>query len=172
MQELFDIPIEWFLLIGMNFILILIIFLMNLSNKSKIKKLKAKYNKFMNGLSNASIEEVLEDCIYKINGLIEKNKELEYQLNEVKRNMYYCVQKVGVVRYNAFDNVGSDLSFSIALLNDNDDGLVLSSLYSRESSSTYAKPIMGGKSKYAMSAEELKAIDIAVKTHVSVKYTE
>jgi len=172
MQELFDIPIEWFLLIGINFILILIIFLMNLSNKSKIKKLKAKYNKFMNGLSNASIEEVLEDCIYKINGLIEKNKELEYQLNEVKRNMYYCVQKVGVVRYNAFDNVGSDLSFSIALLNDNDDGLVLSSLYSRESSSTYAKPIMGGKSKYAMSAEELKAIDIAVKTHVSVKYTE
>lgn len=172
MQEVFDIPIEWFLLIGINFILILIIFLMNLSNKSKIKKLKAKYNKFMNGLSNASIEEVLEDCIYKINGLIEKNKELEYQLNEVKRNMYYCVQKVGVVRYNAFDNVGSDLSFSIALLNDNDDGLVLSSLYSRESSSTYAKPIMGGKSKYAMSAEELKAIDIAVKTHVSAKYTE
>lgn len=172
MRGLSDLPMEGLLLIAANFILILIIFLMNLSNKVKIKNLRAKYNKFMNGLSDASIEDVLEDCIYKINRSVEKNKELEYQLNEVKRNMYYCIQKVGVVRYNAFDNVGSDLSFSIALLNDNDDGLVLSSLYARESSSTYAKPITGGKSKYAMSAEELKAIDIAVKTHVSVKYTE
>lgn len=172
MQGLFDIPIEWQLLAGINFLLILILFFMNLSNKSKIKKLKVKYYKFMNGLSNASIEEVLEDCICKINGSLEKNKELEFQINEIKRNMIYCTQKVGVVRYNAFDNVGSDLSFSIALLNDNDDGLVLSSLYARETSSTYAKPIKGGKSKYALSAEELKAIDIALKTHVSVKYTD
>jgi len=172
MQEVFDIPFEWMILIVVNFLFIFILFIMNLSNKSKIRKLKAKYNKFMNGLSNANIEDVLEDCIFKINGSIEKNKELEYQLNEVKRNIYYCLQKVGVVRYNAFDNVGSDLSFSIALLNNNDDGLVLSSLYSRESSSTYAKPIIGGKSKYALSVEELKAIDIAIKTHVSSKYTE
>ena len=172
MQEMFGIPFEWLILLSVNFILILLLFIMNLSNKAKIRKLRAKYNKFMNGLSNASIEDILEDCIFKINGSIEKNKELEYQLNEVKRNMYYCVQKVGVVRYNAFDNVGSDLSFSIALLNNNDDGLVLSSLYSRESSNTYAKPIVRGKCRYALSAEELKAIDIAVKTHISNKYTE
>lgn len=172
MQEVFGVSVEWIILIGVNFLLLFILFIMNLSNRSKIRKLKAKYYKFMNGLSGANIEDVLDDCIDKINGVIEKNKETEYQLNTVKRNIYYCIQKIGVVRYNAFDNVGSDLSFSIALLNNNDDGLVLSSLYSRESSSTYAKPVTGGKSKYALSVEELKALDIAIKTHVSNKYTE
>jgi hypothetical protein len=143
---------------------------MNISNKVKIKKLKNKYNKFMNGLSDASIEEVLDDCIDKVNNVIGKNKDIEYQLNTIKRNMYYCVQKVGIVRYNAFDDVGSDLCFSIALLDNNDDGIVISSLYARDSSSTYAKPVLRGKSKYALSAEEIKAIDDARKTHISNTY--
>ena len=172
MEELLGISLEWIILIGVNFLLIIILFLMNLTNRSKIKNLKNKYNKFMNGLSGASMENVLDDCIDKVNRVVEKNKEIEYQLNTVERSMYYCVQKVGVIRYNAFDNVGSDLSFSIAILNNNDDGLVLSSLYARDSSSTYAKPITGGKSKYALSVEELKAIDTAKKAHVSNKYTE
>ncbi len=167
-----DIPFELMVLIGVNFLIILMLFIMNLSNRSKIKKLKAKYNKFMNGLSDVSIEEVLEDCLYKVNGVIDKNKEIEYQINTIKRNMYYCIQKVGVVRYNAFDDVGSDLCFSIALLDNNDDGVVISSLYARDNSSTYAKPIARGKSKYALSAEEIKAIDIARKMHVANVFGE
>lgn len=172
MEELLGISLEWIILIGANFLLMLILFLMNLSNRSKLRKLKNKYYKFMNGLNDVNIEDVLDNCIDKVNGVVEKNKELEYKLNTVERNMYYCVQKVGIVRYNAFDDVGSDLSFSIALLNNNNDGLVLSSLYTRDSSLTYAKPIAGGKSKYALSVEELKAIDTAKKTHISNKYTE
>lgn len=172
MEEFFGISIEWIILIGINFLIILILFIMNLSNKSKIKKLKTKYNKFMNGLSGVNIEAVLDDCLEKVNGIIDKNKEIELQINSIERNMYYCVQKVGVVRYNAFDNVGSDLSFSIALMDNNDDGLVISSLYSRDSSSTYAKPVLNSKSRYALSAEEIKAIDVAKKTRIASKYTE
>jgi hypothetical protein len=171
----FSISYEWIIgiiiLICVNFLITLILVFMNLSSKKKIRKLNTKYQKFMNGLSGANIEEILEDCIDKTNGVIEKNKELDYQLNTIKRNMYYCVQKIGVIRFNAFDNVGSDLSFSIALLDNNDDGVVLSSLYSRDSSSTYAKPVSGGKSKYALSAEEIKAIDLARRTHIS-NYSE
>jgi hypothetical protein len=155
-----------------NFLIILILFIMNLSNRKKIRKLTSKYNKFMNGLSGASMEDVLDDCINKVNVVIDKNKEIEYELNTVKRNMLYCVQKVGIVRYNAFDNVGSDLSFSVALLDNNDDGVVISSLYSRETSSTYAKPVIGGKSRHPLSAEEIKAIDNARKTHVTKRYSE
>lgn len=172
MEDLFGISLEWIILIGVNFFLILVLFLMNLSNKSKIKKLKNKYYKFMNGLSGVNIEAVLDDCLDKVNGVIGKNKNIEYQINTIERNMYYCVQKVGVVRYNGFDNVGSDLSFSIALLDNNDDGVVISSLYSRESSSTYAKPILKSKSKHALSAEEIKAIDVAKKTRTASSYTD
>jgi len=166
-MKIFNIPLEWAVLIGITYFIILILLLMNISNKAKIKKLKSKYNKFMNGLSDVNLEVVLENCIDKLNGVIEKNKELEFNINDIKRNMYYCIQKVGVVRYNAFDDVGSDLSFSVALLDNNDDGVVISSLYARESSSTYAKPIVRGKSKYALSAEEIKAIDNARKGQIT-----
>lgn len=171
MEGIFNISIDR-LLLGISFFLIIILFLMNISNGAKIKKLKEKYIKFMNGLSGVNIERVLEDCLDKVNFVMDKNKEIEYQMNTIERDMYYCIQKVGVVRYNAFDNVGSDLSYSVALLDHNDDGLVISSLYSRDSSSTYAKPITKSKSRYALSAEEIKAIDIAKKTRVTTKYVE
>lgn len=167
-----NIPLEYIILITVNFVLILILYIMNLSNKNKIKKLISRYNKFMSGLSDGSIEDVLDECINGLSGVAEKNRELEYQLNVVKRNMFYCVQKVSIVRYNAFDNVGSDLSFSIALLDNNDDGVVISSLYARDSSSIYAKPVSAGRSKYALSAEEIKAIDDARKKHISNSYSE
>lgn len=172
MQEFFNLSTEWLILITANFFLILILFLMNLSNQGKIKKLKAKYNRLMNGMGEGNLETVIVDCIDKVNLTIQKNKEIEYQINTIIRNMYYCIQKVGIIRYNAFDNVGSDLSYSIALLDNNDDGMVISSLYSRDTSSTYAKPVTGGKSKYALSAEELKAIDMARKTHTAEKIIE
>ena len=171
MEEVFNISIDR-LLIGISFGLILILFIINISSRIKIKKLKAKYLKFMNGLSGVNIERVLDDCIDKVNFVIDKNKEIEYQMNTMERNMFYCIQKVGVVRYNAFDNVGSDLSYSVAMLDNNDDGLVISSLYARESSSTYAKPVTNSKSRYALSAEEIKAIDIAKKTRITTKYVE
>lgn len=172
MERLLSLPYEYLAIIGINFFLILVLFIMNLSNRAKIRKLKIKYNKFMSVSSRENMEDLLLECLEKTNEVISKNREIENQINSIERNLLYCLQKVGVVRYNAFDNVGSDLSFSIALLDSNDDGVVISGLYSRESSSTYAKPLIGGKSKYALSVEELKAIDIARKTHRSAKYTE
>jgi len=165
MEDILGISAEWLVLIALNFFLIFILFIMNLSSRSKIKKLKSKYNRFMNGVSGENIEHLLEECIDKVNKVSAKNKEIENHINGIDRNLLYCLQKVGVVRYNAFDNVGSDLSFSIALLDNNDMGVVISGLYSRDSSSTYAKPIAGGKSKYALSVEELQAIDIAKKSY-------
>jgi len=155
-----------------NFILILILFFMNLSNRAKIKKLKAKYYKFMNGLGDQNIEELLENHIEKVNEIENKNRDIENQINQIERTLMQCVQKIGVVRFNAFENVGSDLSFAIALLDNNDNGFVLSGIYSRDSSSTYAKPVISGKSKYTLSAEEIQALDIAKKTYRERAYLD
>ena len=164
MTNLLELPLEWILVIGINFFLIILLIILNIINLSKIKKLKRKYIRFMNGSDNLSIEELLEKCIEKVNKVSIKNREIENHINKVERNLLSCVQKVGIVRFNAFDDVGSDLSFSVALLDSNDNGVVLSSLYSRESSSIYAKPLENAKSKYSLSAEEIKAIDIAQKS--------
>ena len=72
------------------------------------------------------------------------------------------IQKVGVVRYNAFENTGSDLSFALALLDNKDNGIVLNGIFSRESSNLYAKPVISGKSSYSISEEEEKAIEKAI----------
>jgi len=101
----------------------------------------------MNGSDNKNIEELLLDNIKLSNDISLKNKEIENRVMSLERDLQRCIQKVGVVRYNAFDDVGSDLSFSIALLDDNDNGVVISGIYSRESSTTYAKKIVNGTSK-------------------------
>ena len=157
---------EILLSVAINFFLVFILFLMNLSTKSKLKKLRNKYNRFMSGISSSgNIEGMLEESITKVHEIVSKNKEIENQINQIERTLMTCIQKVGVVRFNAFDNVGSDLSFAISLLDDSDNGIVLSGIYSRDSSSTYAKPVVGGKSKYPLSAEELQALDIAKKIY-------
>jgi len=155
-----------------NFLLFVVLLVISISNGVKLKKLKSKYEKFMGGEEDLDMEELLERCIERVNKVSAKSREIENKINNIERVLLHCVQKVGLVRYNAFENVGSDLSFSIALLDDNDNGVVISGLYSRDSSFTYAKPIVDGKSKYALSAEELQAIDIAKRTYSERLYTD
>ncbi|NLC77511.1 MAG: DUF4446 family protein, partial [Clostridia bacterium] len=66
-----------------------------------------------------------------------------------------------MVRYNAFTGLGSDQSFSLALLDSRDDGVVITSIYGREDSRFYAKPVKGGRSRYRLTDEELLALDRA-----------
>lgn len=173
MQNVFsNISLELLIFFALNYLLIFILLIMNLFTRNKLKKLKAKYNKFMNGLGNVNIEQLLENCIEKINNMNIRGRELENQINSIERNLLQCVQKVGVVRYNAFENVGSDLSFSVALLDNSDSGIILSGIYARDSSLTYAKPVISGKSKYALSAEEIQALENAKKTSRERLYTD
>lgn len=153
------------------FVFIIINCILLISNINKTKILKTKYSRFMNGLSDRNIEELLDTCLNSLNTVSAKNRSIELKINDIERNLIQCVQKVGIIRFNAFDNVGSDLSFAIALLDNNDSGVVISGIYARDSSSTYAKPIISGKSKYSLSAEEIQAIDIAKKTSIERNYT-
>ena len=163
MEELLGkIPLE-IILISLNAVIILFLLILVFRNASKIKKMTERYNRFMEGLSDRNLEQVIDSCLDDIKELKFKNKSIDGQINHMERNILQCIQKVGIVRYNAFENVGSDLSFSIALLDSHEDGLVISSIYARDNSTMYAKPVSSGKSKYALSAEEIQALDMAKK---------
>ena len=73
-----------------------------------------------------------------------------------------CIQKVGIVRYSAFKDTGSDLSFAVALLDEKNSGVVFNGIYSREMSNIYAKPVENGNSSYTLSEEESEAIRKAI----------
>ena len=104
----------------------------------------------------------LEEAIAYIKELDGKIDKIVQELTELRKKHKWTVQKVGIVRFNPFHEVGSDQSFSLALLDENNDGVVISSLYTREENRIYGKPIKNTQSEYSLSAEEKKAIEIAI----------
>lgn len=123
-----------------------------------------KYKKFIKGLSKSeNIEENLENYLYKVERVENQNAEILGKIDNLDNNLKSCIQKVGIVRYSAFQDTGSDLSFSLAMLDEKNNGVVMNGIYSREMSNIYAKPVENGKSNYTLSEEEKQAIDKAMK---------
>ncbi|MBU0476418.1 DUF4446 family protein [Patescibacteria group bacterium] len=85
-------------------------------------------------------------------------KKIAEDMESLKKESKFSLQKVGVVRFNPFSGIGGDQSFSVALLNANNNGVVITSLFTREGNRVYAKPVDKGESKYSLSSEEKEAI--------------
>ena len=129
-------------------------------------KMNNKYKKFIKKLGNGkNIEEDLENFMYKVDRVEKQNAEIMNFCKGLDDDLSKCIQKVGIVRYSAFKDTGSDLSFAVALLDENNDGVVFNGIYSREMSNIYAKPVEKGNSKYTLSNEELQAIDKAINSN-------
>lgn len=129
----------------------------------KFNKISKKYTEFMKKLGNGKdIEEDLENYMYRVERVEKQNAEILNYIKNVDNDLNKCIQKIGIVRYNAFQDTGSDLSFALALLDEENNGVVLNGIYSREMSNIYAKPVENGKSKYTISEEEDWAIQKAI----------
>lgn len=129
-------------------------------------KLKNKYNKFMKKIGNGkNIEEDLENYMYRVERVEKQNAEIISYCKNLDDEVAKCIQKVGIVRYSAFKDTGSDLSFAVAMLNENNDGVVFNGIYSREMSNIYAKPVKKGVSEYTLSEEEKEAIRRAIEVN-------
>ena len=143
-----------YLIVGM-IIIIILLFIMVIVLFKAVGRVENKYKRLMKGTSNKNLEEIL---LERLNSIDEAKEISEKALNECERlelKIKDCIQKVAVMRYKAFENVGSDLSFSIAMLDDKNDGVILTGIYGRQESTTYAKPIDKGISRYDLSEEEL-----------------
>ena len=131
----------------------------------KISNMNKKYKNFMLKIGNGkNIEEDLENYMYRVERVEKENTEIKSFIQTIDKDIEKCIQKVGIVRYNAFKDTGSDLSFALALLNEHNDGVVLNGIYSREMSNIYAKPVKDGKSSYTVSEEEEEAIKRAMES--------
>ncbi|MHB8171687.1 MAG: DUF4446 family protein [Thermincolia bacterium] len=135
--------------------LILPIFLITIWQFSRISM---RFRTLMRGMEGKNLEELLFTYTQDVRSAVERTNKVEERCQYLERVALQSVQHVGVVRFNAYDNMGSDLSFAVALLDQKGDGVVISSLYGREESRIYGKPIKQGKSTYALTDEELEAI--------------
>lgn len=127
--------------------------------------MQRKYISFMKRLGNGNnLDGLLREYIAGVEDIKKDNLEIKHYYTKLDQDLASCIQKVGLVRYNAFKDVGSDLSFAVALLDGNDNGIVLNGLYGSESSNIYAKPIKNKKSTYQLAQEEEYALEIAEQT--------
>ena len=142
---------------------VIILFVLYIISVANLKKLRVSYSKFMNKLGNGNnLEEMMKEYIKRVNTAEAKNEEIISYCKVIDENIRRCSQKIGLVRYNAFKDTGSDLSFTLAILDDYNNGVVLNGIYARDSSNIYAKPVENGQSKYVLSNEEKEAIKRAM----------
>lgn len=124
-------------------------------------RLMRRYRTLLNGNSGQNLEELLLQQQAAVEEIKQGQAVVLQRLAQAESDAKGHVQRVGVIRFNAFPDTGSDLSFAIALLDAEDNGMVISSLYGRHESRTYAKPIQKGTSTYVLTEEEQQALAVA-----------
>jgi hypothetical protein len=144
--------------------LVIILLVISIVNICSIRKFTKKYNKFMQGKNAKSLEN-------EIVGLFEDNKFMKTSIDRNKKdirtlykNMEKTFQKVGIIKYDAFNQMGGKLSFCLALLDENNNGFILNSVHSTEGCYSYTKQIIEGKSKIDLGKEEEEALQMAIGT--------
>ncbi|MCR4588068.1 MAG: DUF4446 family protein [Lachnospiraceae bacterium] len=150
-----------YLLIGFAAVIVLLLILI-IVQAVNISNLKKKYLKFMKGKNAGNLEEkimtLLEDNRY-LRAATEKSKG---DIKDIYKQLTGCYQKVGLVKYDAFNQMGGKLSFSLALLNEKDNGFILNSVHSTEGGYSYIKEIKNGKSVILLGEEEQQALNQAM----------
>lgn len=139
-------------------IIIAILLILNITNICSTNKLKKNYKKFMTGKNARSLENeiiaLFEDNKF-IKSSIDKNKK---DIRTLYKNMESTFQKIGIIKYDAFNQMGGKLSFCLALLDENNNGFILNSVHSAEGCYSYTKEIINGESSISLGEEEKQAL--------------
>lgn len=150
------------IVIGVMLIFILILLVISIINICTIKKMKKTYKKFMLGKNSKSLEQ-------EIIGLFEDNKFIKSAMDKNKKdiralykNFESTFQKIGIVKYDAFNQMGGQLSFCLVLLDGNDNGFILNSVHSVEGCYSYTKEVKSGTCDISLGDEEKQALDMAM----------
>ncbi len=128
----------------------------------KLSKLNDKYRRFMTGKDGKSLEDAVAKRFSQVDKLIEENKKKTVEIEDIFNNLKISVQKVGIVKYDAFNEMGGKLSFSLAMLNKENSGFIINAMHSREGCYTYIKEIINGESYIPLGTEEKEALKKAM----------
>lgn len=144
-------------------VLILIMFIMLIVTMTKQSKLKKKYEAFMLGSDARSMEKEIQDLFSDIDVLKTSMTRNTKEIRHIYKRLETVFQKVGIVKYDAFKQMGGKLSFTLCLLDENDNGFVLNSVHSSDGCYSYTKEIVKGECELSLGDEEQEALDIAMR---------
>ena len=159
MLDFFRSDISTIVILITNFVLFITVIISN----ARISKMNKSSKDFMQKIgSGKDISEDINNYMDRIIALEEALSETHSYCKQLENKMKQCIQKVGIVRYNAYNDSGKDLSFAVALLDEKNNGIVFNGIYSREMSNIYAKPVSEGDCKYNLTDEEKEALNKAI----------
>ncbi|WP_211750016.1 DUF4446 family protein [Paenibacillus sp. Marseille-Q4541] len=142
-------------------LIVLVLLIMMIVQAVKLRKLRKNYNNLMSSTGVEDLESLLFNLKVQMDSIEDVQAENRDDITKAISKLNQVQGKLGIKRYNAYGERGADLSFSIAMLNENSDGIVLTGIYNRDGSYVYAKPLKGGESTYSLSNEEREAIALA-----------
>lgn len=143
-------------------VLILILLILNIILLSKITNLRKRLNKFMKGKDARSLEKDIIG-LYEDNKFLKNMSEINKKdIRNLNKRFAKAFQKIAIVKYDAYQQMGGLLSFSLALLDEDNNGLILNSVHSTEGCYTYTKEVVNGECKLELSNEEKVALDQAM----------
>ena len=145
-----------YILAGMLALILILLILI-----CKLKKLRRKLDRYMRGKDAESLEETILSCIEKAEKVDQMNHILREDIIGLRKNQKITFQKMGMVKYNAFREMSGDLSFALALLDQENNGFLINSVYGNEGGYSYIKEIKNGESEILLSEDEQKALDKA-----------
>lgn len=167
MNNLFDaLGIDIGIVVLLLIILVIIMTAMTVSMSIQLNRLKRKYKVFMKGKDAQSLERVFAAKFKEIDKLTKVNEGYQFDIELIKKGYDKTLNKYGIVKYDAFDDVGGKLSFALAMLDQNNTGFILDAIHSRDNCFLYLKEIVKGESYIMLSAEEIKALKQAVNFNV------
>ena len=140
-------------------VLMIVMYLLIINLYYNLNYMKKRYKKMMTGVDDgANLERMLLGHIDETRSVAQENEKLKAENKRIDDLLKRALTRVSVVRFRAFEDMGSDLSYSVALLDSHNNGVVMSSIFGREDSRSYVKPIENGTSTYQLTAEEEQAL--------------
>lgn len=158
-------PLSMWGTFGLSFV-VLILLIMTILLYRRMKKYEDAHLSLKTYLAGKSIDSLLEDYLETVETMKTQINACLSRLEKTENKLRCGVDRAEMIRFSAFENMGSELSFALAFLNQDGNGVVLSSINNREESRVYAKPVLAGQSSYNLSAEEREVI---TKAQVGVK---
>ena len=149
-------------LIILLFLIQVLLFVLLISVNLKYNRLKTIYLSFMKGKNGRNLEESFLERFKEIEDLSEKIKKHQSNIEEIYGKIKKCYQKIGIVRYDAFQEMGGNLSFVLTMLDEENNGWILNAIHSRGGCYTYVKEIVKGQSYIELAEEEKECLDKAI----------
>lgn len=143
-------------------VLIILLFVLLINVNMKYNRLKSSYASFTRGKDGKTMEEYVISKFDAIESISEMGRQNRQDIKEIFRKIENDYQKVGIVKYDAFHEMGGKLSFALTLLDGNNNGWLINAMHSREGCYTYIKEIVKGESYIELAEEESESLDRAI----------